>query len=117
MKPSEEIRETRNLLFEHGWTRGKGEADDGRLCILGAYQKARGKEGAHWSRVQWEPQNEAVRAIATAIGFDPDSYLGRIAPADAVWRFNDHYAESFDDIVDVLDKAEKIAETREATLS
>ena len=99
MKPSEVIREARSVLFERGWNRdGRYVADDGSVCIVGALQAVGGDKSREPTWTAW----------TTCEGVVLDLGCTHVA------RFNDHEAESFDDVLEVLDRAEKIAEQREA---
>lgn len=97
MKPSEVIRETKNVLFERGWKRGGFEGDDGTVCVYRALDIATRGPGISW---------DAYKAVVSAL---PEPHTG-------IWVWNDARVRSFDEVIDVLDKAEKIAEAREAEL-
>jgi hypothetical protein len=99
MTPAEVIREARNVLFERGWTQGRREADDGAVCLEAALSIAIcGKprflcEGARGTQ-------GVIAAIEAAIDTDTES----------TWEWNDYYRRTFNEVIDALDRAEKLAE-------
>jgi hypothetical protein len=94
MKASELLREARNVLFERGWCQNALE-DEGRVCAVGAVNVA--DHGC----AQWDFENYGASISARAA-------LNAAAGTEIV-AFNNTPERTFDEIVDVFDKAEKIA--------
>lgn len=100
MTPAEIIREARSLLFERGWTKHALENRDGECCVLGALNLA--QCGNALGR---EYLADGTReAVATAI--DP------AAEFVSVSKWNNAAERTFPEVIDMLDRAEKIAERR-----
>lgn len=97
MKPSDAIREGRNLLFEHGWNQGHAESDDGRICVLHSVLIP-----AHRGNPTCD-----ITPFLSALN-------AAVPTGEGVTTYNDAHDRTFDDIVDLLDRAEKIAEQAEA---
>jgi hypothetical protein len=100
MKPSEVMREARNVLFERGWTKlpnalgwiPEEDAPPVPLCIEGAVRLAKGEPVI-------EDEKPYLReAICERGGF-----------GESPWEWNDRAATTFDDVIDVLERAEKLA--------
>lgn len=90
MTPADVIREARNVLFERGWHKGSMYGPGQSGCLLTALGVA---------AVGGQEQIPlALRAIHEA-------GVSRCIP---LW--NDAPSRTFDDVIDMLDKAEKIAE-------
>jgi hypothetical protein len=122
VKASDLIREGRNQLFERGWNKGRlMNPATGAVCARGALAVAAGLEHLiskeRWATADgqvtmkfWQggPLQDADLALRDAHG---------VVSTDntplASYLFNDRQV-SFDAIVDWFDKAEKIAEQREA---
>src|SRR5690348_1929195 len=102
MKPSEVISEARNILFERGWTQGTYENDAGELCTLGALN-------AVYQLKERAPDVHLGAAIMSARVAVQESIGHKRIPT-----WNDHRDRTFSDVIDALDKAEKIAEQQEA---
>lgn len=101
---AEVIREARNILFERGWHQGSLRGPGRSVCIESACRTA---------DLFGEMHDEAWGAVRAAI----DEEYGQGQPwwqLSPSW-WNDHVAESLDDVLAVLDKAEKIAEAQEAS--
>jgi hypothetical protein len=98
MKASEIIREARNVLFERGWTQGELIAESGELCLEGALSLAETGE------IRYLPYCGAVDAVMKALD---------VKWRDSLWGFNDTTGRTFDEVIDALDRAEKIAEAEE----
>lgn len=118
MKPSEAIRKTKEFLMEKGWTQEEfecieemdeetGEALRVSYCIAGAYSKLTHGHASYFER---KKADETLRFIARAC-----PVIGMGADMDTIFKFNDHEITTFSDIVDVLDKAEKLALIDEET--
>lgn len=93
MKASEVLREARNVLFERGWYQGYyySFADDS-VCLRGAVSVA------HCGRVMGALyESPAIRV------------LERIIPERNVAAWNDAPERTFDEVIDILDRAEKQA--------
>lgn len=102
MKASEEIRATKELLMRSGWTKHHLIAFDGTRCLVG------GVLGA----VQPENQAVVLETIWGAIDAPCRHCCG--APTRREMRreieyWNDQPFRTFDEVCDVLDKAEKLA--------
>lgn len=97
MKTSEVLREARNLLVECGWHQGSLIGPHGELCLMGALDRA-------------APSNHDLSDAFVAIrrSLPPHSHK-------FVSEWNDDPATTFDDVIDVFDKAEKLAEASEAS--
>lgn len=106
MKPSEVIREARNILFERGWHQGDLEGVDGSVCAAGAlYCAAIG-----------QPIPSAGNMALIHNSNEPFQYLIQaLAPLveGGVGSWNDVNGRTFDEVIDAFDRAEKIAEQRE----
>lgn len=109
MKASELIREARNVLFERGWHQGyftpidddTGEplADDGPVCIYGAIGCVLG-----------DVENKGISTAAV------DPFLFAVLDVEddcEVTEWNDAQERTFSEVIDALDRAEKLAEQRE----
>jgi hypothetical protein len=77
-------------LRERGWVRGELMDDFGRVCLLGALQVAQ-------TTVNCTQQNEVVleayRILLERYGYDK---------FDSVEDWNDNYADSVDDVIELL---------------
>lgn len=101
MKPSEVIREARNVLFERGWTRRQLEHDDGSVCAMGALRIA-----AYGAVLGWGPEVESARdCLIAADAHLPDF----ITDEPSVPAWNDYPGRTFGEVIDAFDKAEKLA--------
>lgn len=100
MKPSEVIREARSILFERGWHQGGYQGRDGSVCVEGACLLALETLPGALSEAD---TLSTIRAVL------PSSFC-------AVFLWNDDEDTTFSDVIDVLDRAEKIAEEREANV-
>jgi hypothetical protein len=102
MRPSEVIREGRNILFERGWHKGGYEGPDGSVCVVGACRAA--LLGDACLPTSHEQSNDFTAIFDEALG--------------GGWReaseFNDSPSTTFDDVIELLDRAEKIAEQHES---
>ena len=96
MEPVEIIREARNLLFERGWCQRALQNRDGEVCALGAVAIA--THGDTTSSVTRE-ELAAVWMLSDVCG-------------EVITVFNNAPGRTFGEVVDVFDKAEKIAESR-----
>lgn len=97
MKNSEVIREARSTPFERGWHQGELESEDGSLCIMGALYGALGS-------VHNTPVARVLPVYAV---------LESIVGGAGVGSWNDKYGRTFTEVIDMLDKAEKVAEREE----
>lgn len=103
MTPSEEIRATKELLMEQGWTQGVYVDEvNGHHCILGALNKV--QTGNPYIAHELI---EARRAITDTIIMRKDG--------KSIALFNDVAGRTFDEVCDLLDRAEKLAQVREET--
>lgn len=102
---SETIREARRLLFEFGWCQHRLINEEGKLCLEGAL---------------------GVAANGTTQGNVPQSLLQTVGKAAypegnpevfGVYIWNDAEGRTFAEIVEALDRAEKIAEAEERQAS
>ena len=100
MKTSEVIREARNLLFERGWTKNYLKNAAGNVCLRGALMWA-ATGGIDWSA--WDKISPAESIISS-----------KLINGMNVASWNDEPSRTFDEVIEVLDKAEKIAEQQEA---
>lgn len=107
MKPSEVLREARNVLFERGWHQGDFtplDADDepvadGPVCAYGAIGVVLGDvccEGIDTTAV------DPFLFAALGVGRDAE-----------IPEWNDEPGRTFGEVIDVFDKAEKLAEAAE----
>lgn len=104
MKPSEIFREAKCVLFEDGWVQGSyGGGTEGR-CIRGAISAVADRFEIH-ERTGAIPAS-CHEILITALGLDGiDTCLPGLA-------FNDAPGRTFDEVIEVLDRAEKVAEQR-----
>lgn len=102
MRPSEIIREARNQLFERGWTQREAESSDGRVCIMGAVNFA--VYGRSHCPMDYDAEKEGLRNRVADL-------LSPTGAAVAHW--NDAPGRTFDEVIEHLDKAEKLAEAAE----
>ena len=101
MKTSEVIREARNVLFERGWIQGALERIDG-VCLRGAVMTA--VRGSYLYLMDTDVC--LVNAAEDIIGTQTGGW--------SIPTWNDMGSRTFDEVIEVLDKAEKIAEQMEA---
>lgn len=98
---SEIIREMKCTLFERGHHRGALEGADGSVCILGAHNVAQGRlasdEDYAYNSALASP---AVRACARAAG---------VTGGITLFLWQDDTKRSFDEVIETLDAAEKLA--------
>jgi hypothetical protein len=87
-KASEVLRTAKEYMMEHGWTQGKRRLWTGEVCAHGAI-------GAVYGSTLAERQARHWLTFAT--------------PGHHVIQFNDSPIRKFDDIVDLFDRAEKLA--------
>lgn len=80
----ETLQKMKDELMVKGWTRAKFEDEDGRVCLLGSLTRSNFLNEADFI--------EVLEALRQVTGF---SILG----------FNDARGRTFNDIIDVLDKA------------
>lgn len=117
MKHSEMIRETKHKLFERGWAQRAQEDMDGTVCVVGAAKLAVYGEISH---VYTETitcgtivmQQTMVRGHQMPRGLRP--IIEEAIGGAKIERWNDREGRTFTEVVDALDRAEKIAEQREA---
>lgn len=102
MDAAELIREARHLLFERGWTKFELEDENGHLCAIGALQST-------VETCNCDAYRTALHALNEASGLS----CGRGGEncEHPIARFNDHPHRTFQEVIDVFDKAEKIAES------
>jgi hypothetical protein len=98
MKPSEIIRESKNVMFERGWCQGSFERLDGSVCVRGALRLS-ATQGARivWTDGWQVGEAEAAAHVSTAVG-------GGYIPT-----WNDTKGRTFSEVIDALDLAEKLA--------
>lgn len=116
-KASELIREARNILFERGWYQGDFSPVDSDapfnyvpnapLCVLGALTVA------EFGRIDENlyPKGECYLMLALSPRANWDD------PASDVAEWNDTSGRKFDEVVDLFDRAEKLAEIDEAKMT
>lgn len=103
MKASEVLREARNILFERGWTRVVREAPGGEVCLEAACSIPITGMPDFLLLYAHDPiEVDVVSALRAATG----------APV-SLWSWNDAEDRTFDDVIDALDRAEKLALIRE----
>ena len=100
MKTSEVIRGARNVLFERGWTKHYLHNSAGNVCLRGALMQATAGR-ISWS--VWDDISPAESIIS-----------GKLINGVNVAAWNNAPGRTFDEVIEVLDKAEKIAEQMEA---
>jgi hypothetical protein len=111
MLPSEEIRATKALLMEEGWVQGSyaRHGDGNRLvgrCILGALGYVQFGRSCHFSyQDQYYGPNAAFHILVET--------CGNVTFTRSVASYNDAVGRTFNEICDLLDKAEKLALIRE----
>ena len=86
MKPSEEIRVALDYMREYGWIKHCVEDEQGRVCLLGAFE-----------HVENSQQGDALRALYGTfkeLGYQPER------PDRPAWiaGFNNHPDVTFEDI-------------------
>ena len=109
---SEHLAKAKDILFEHGWCKGRLEDGSGQHCLNGALAEAHGLHGSDAIRATWVPDDYP--------GFCEDQ--GRLAAAVrglgasrlqtnfyAVTEFNDDPETTFEDALRALDIAMKEA--------
>lgn len=111
MKASEEIRATKELLMEEGWVQGdfvifKCYDDDDIFvrdnkvvgyCMYGALGKVQFDDAEYYNSSYGESNRTAQHIIAA------------IPTGQGIVNFNDFPGRQFDEVCDVLDRAEKFA--------
>jgi hypothetical protein len=103
VKPSEAIREGRNRLLERGWCQDVLEEADGSLCSVGAIRSAvLGDTDRTYDPAAMWVCKRAVATLSDAAGVH-------------IPVFNDAPGRTFDEVIDVFDKAEKLAEQAESS--
>lgn len=90
------IREGRNQLFERGWTQGTMIGPDGTVCAIGACQLADQAIGLGAFQTWVDTRNTIEACTPDGVG-------------TANW--NDTPGRTFDEVIDLFDRAEKYAET------
>lgn len=98
MTDAQIIRDARNLLFERGWNQGALEGDDGSLCVSGAVNAA--VNAACLGPV--EPYFRVLRLFESVVSRE-------------ITGWNDAPERTFNEVIDAMDRAEKIAESREVS--
>lgn len=105
MNTIEILNKMKDALMEHGWGKSVLQNPGGRLCLLGARNKVMGYsmdsincqesyKADHISdRIESVLPKECRRSQTTG-----DTYT-------RAWIYNDRYAKSFNDVLDVLDQA------------
>lgn len=105
MLNSEGFRKAREVLFERNWTRGVLEDSEGRVCMMGAVYLA---WGINISNLYTAPDhlmaNGVIGQVMEAIG------------SDEVGRWNDVTGRHLNEVLEALDRAEKIALKEEEAL-
>lgn len=114
MKPSEIIRHGKSELLERGFARGRMLDSEGRVCSLGAIALSENTEDDVLVKdfrlfTDRGPLFDAARYISR--GFD-HKVSDDEDVIDSIWRSSDS-CESFDEVIDAFDKAEKLAEQAE----
>lgn len=102
MKPSEIIRESKCILFERGWCKEALENERGEVCALGAINVA-ATGMACLSSLGHYPRDvvAAKQSLSSAIS-EP-----------LIYRWNNDSERTFDEVIEALDRAEKLAEQAE----
>lgn len=113
MKPSDVIREGRNVLMEREWGRGTLLALDGQVCALGALAVAAGREDDLRLRRfdAFYDDDSLARAVRYVSFVDTERIVDHLR---SVYIFNDSRDTTLHDVLARFDKAEKIAEQAEA---
>jgi hypothetical protein len=106
MKPSEIIRKGRSRLFQHGWCQHSFQDTEGRLCAFGALRAATSTVPESFEDSLDLPTQRACLYLEKSIG--PDKHWFPIV------GWNDEPGRTFSEVVDLFDKAEKLAEADEA---
>lgn len=110
MTPADIIREARNKLFELGWTKHCLQDDETKeVCAIGAlYAAICGVEEN--GEIRWEvlQDNGTIRKLLVKL----ESFLKDAVPDSPrlVAYYNDAAGRTFDQIIELFDKAEKYAE-------
>ena len=97
MLPSEVLRQARNEIMERGWSQGDYIASDGSVCAMGAID------------IQWDHKNGAVLDRAST-AFREATGIDCFIP---IW--NDTPGRTIHEVLDMFDKAEKLALIAEET--
>lgn len=104
LRPSDNLAAARSYLIEHGWARKTLQADDGRVCALGALECV----GVEWD-VAFETDCLQDAAIERA-----GAMVGSPFPIATIASFNDDFAESTSDVIAIYDRAIILAKEAEA---
>jgi hypothetical protein len=90
--PAEILDGAIDVIHERGWTRGAVEDEVGRVCLVGAIEKATR------SRADWRPEVEAQRALHQAC----TEHFGFKRSRRAIPAFNDQLIRDADEAIEVL---------------
>jgi hypothetical protein len=125
---SEEIRATKELLMETRWIKrsyvsyeyeiGEDNVEDGvanGYCLVGALGMAVHEDPEYWSNRDrgYGEGREAIAIIYEALPAKFSYGLGETGKWGSIEDYNDHDSRTFDDVCDLLDRAEKLALIRE----
>lgn len=103
MNPAEKlISDTRADLFERGWTQKAFRRLDGSMCVAGALNRRAALDQNDW--MQATPSQHPGYATAFS------AILAECEPL-GLFGFNDRDETTFDDVVNMLERAEKRAAT------
>ena len=101
MKPSEGLEKTLEVLYDRGWTKHRFERKTGEVCLRGATRLVMCGTTYLGSAVCYNSILDAyiLQAIRTS----------HITTRDSITHWNDAPGRTFDDIVEVLELAKKLA--------
>lgn len=110
------LNDMKSELLARGWNKGKLETSDGKICLLGArnivvygdsLQKTNDEDGESPAF----DKDEISNALVAVLMNDPEirkemiKESGDFYNTATVWRFNDDECTSFNDVMDLIDRA------------
>lgn len=104
MKPSEIYRAAHDVILERGWNQGGYESDDGSVCLAGACNV-----------VQWGTAEAVFLEDAAVMDFLVVTAGFDLGSGMKLAHVNDDHLQSTDDALDLLNRAEKLAEIAETS--
>lgn len=123
MKMSEQIAQTRDVLMQRGWHQDWYIAADGRVCFVGALLVACAKEYEVKAKECMSDDYEQRYEIVThGRNWRPhfvEQFIGEHFPEvnDNIRIWNDAENRTFNDVIDLLDRAELLAKQQEADVA